>query len=127
MPDHVIVHRMFPMAADRTIVECDWLYLPDVVESGKDVSRSVELFHRVNQQDFAACERCQPAMSSRTYRDGGVLVPSEHHIGDFHDWLQAKLTNVTAAVLSVEVAHPVTDRRRGGDHIGGHRRASALR
>jgi Rieske 2Fe-2S family protein len=31
-------------------------------------------------------------MSSRTYRDGGVLVPSEHHIGEFHNWLQAKLT-----------------------------------
>jgi Rieske 2Fe-2S family protein len=92
VPDHVIVHRMFPMAADRTVVECDWLYLRHVVESGKDVSRSVELFHRVNGQDFAACERCQPAMSSRTYRDGGVLVPSEHHIGEFHNWLQAKLT-----------------------------------
>ena len=91
VPDHVIVHRMFPMAADHTIVECDWLYLPDVVESGRDVSRSVELFHRVNQQDFAACERCQPAMDSRLYRDGGVLVPSEHHIGEFHTWLQGKL------------------------------------
>ncbi len=34
VPDHVIVHRMFPMAADHTIVECDWLYLPEVVESG---------------------------------------------------------------------------------------------
>ncbi len=63
VPDHVIVHRMFPMAADHTIVECDWLYLPEVVESGTDVSRSVELFHRVNQQDFDACERCQPAMT----------------------------------------------------------------
>ena len=92
VPDHVIVHRLFPLAADRTVVECDWLYLPEVVDSGKDVSHSVELFHRVNEQDFAACERCQPAMSSRMYRDGGVLVPSEHHIGEFHNWLQAKLT-----------------------------------
>ena len=39
VPDHVIFHRMYPMAADRTVVECDWLYLPDVVESGRDVSR----------------------------------------------------------------------------------------
>jgi Rieske 2Fe-2S family protein len=88
VPDHVIIHRMFPMAADRTIVECDWLYAKDVVATGKDVSRSVELFHRVNEQDFEACERCQPAMSSRAYRDGGVLVPSEHHIGEFHRWVQ---------------------------------------
>jgi Rieske 2Fe-2S family protein len=26
-------------------------------------------------------------MSSRVYADGGVLVPSEHHIGAFHDWV----------------------------------------
>ncbi|MFI7585429.1 aromatic ring-hydroxylating dioxygenase subunit alpha, partial [Kocuria sp. M1N1S27] len=87
VPDHVIIHRMFPMAADHTIVECDWLYLPSVVDSGKDVSASVELFHRVNQQDFDACERCQPAMNSKIYATGGVLVPSEHHIGAFHDWI----------------------------------------
>jgi Rieske 2Fe-2S family protein len=91
VPDHVIFHRMYPVAADRTIVECDWLYLKDVVASGKDVSRSVELFDRVNRQDFDACERCQPAMSSRLYAKGGVLVPSEHHIGGFHDWIHDRL------------------------------------
>ncbi|MFE9396905.1 aromatic ring-hydroxylating dioxygenase subunit alpha [Streptomyces flavidovirens] len=91
VPDHVIFHRMYPVAADRTIVECDWLYLKEVVDSGKDVSRSVELFDRVNRQDFDACERCQPAMSSRLYAKGGVLVPSEHHIGAFHSWIHARL------------------------------------
>ncbi|MFG2231246.1 aromatic ring-hydroxylating dioxygenase subunit alpha [Streptomyces sp. NPDC048723] len=91
VPDHVIFHRMYPVAADRTIVECDWLYLKDVVRGGKDVSRSVELFDRVNRQDFDACERCQPAMSSRLYAKGGVLVPSEHHIGAFHDWVRERL------------------------------------
>ncbi|WP_455359491.1 aromatic ring-hydroxylating oxygenase subunit alpha [Streptomyces sp. SYSU K21746] len=96
VPDHVIFHRMYPMAADRTVVECDWLYLPHVVDSGKDVDRSVELFHRVNQQDFDACERTQPAMSSRAYAHGGVLVPSEHHIGGFHTWLQDKLGATSA-------------------------------
>ncbi|MCB5907765.1 aromatic ring-hydroxylating oxygenase subunit alpha [Streptomyces pinistramenti] len=96
VPDHVIVHRMFPMAADRTVVECDWLYLPDVLASGADVSRSVELFHRVNTQDFDACERTQPAMHSRAYRDGGVLVPSEHHIGAFHQWVTASLESERA-------------------------------
>jgi glycine betaine catabolism A len=91
VPDHVIVHRMYPVAADRTIVECDWLYLREVVESGKDVSRSVELFHRVNEQDFDAAERCQLAAGSRAYAAGGVLVPSEHHIGLFHEWVTRQL------------------------------------
>jgi Rieske 2Fe-2S family protein len=91
VPDHVIFHRMYPVAVDRTVVECDWLYLKHVVESGEDVSRSVELFDRVNRQDFEACERCQPAMSSRLYAKGGVLVPSEHHIGEFHAFVQERL------------------------------------
>jgi Rieske 2Fe-2S family protein len=91
VPDHIIFHRMYPMAPDRTVVECDWLYTGDVVEQGRDVSRSVELFHRVNEQDFAACERTQPAMSSRAYRNGGVLVPSEHHIAEFHEWVVSRV------------------------------------
>jgi len=91
VPDHIIFHRMYPVAADRTIVECDWLYSKEVVASGRDVSRSVELFHRVNAQDFDACERTQPSMASRVYAKGGVLVPSEHHIGAFHEWLQQRL------------------------------------
>jgi glycine betaine catabolism A len=91
VPDHVILHRMFPLAVDRTIVECDWLYPSEVVASGRDLSLSVELFDRVNRQDFDACERCQPGMSSRSYTDGGVLVPSEHHIAAFHDWLRDRI------------------------------------
>jgi glycine betaine catabolism A len=88
VPDHVILHRMFPLAADRTTVICDWLFDPGVL--GQDTSRSVELFDRVNRQDFDACERTQPSMSSRAYRDGGVLVPSEHHIAEFHEWVIRK-------------------------------------
>jgi Rieske 2Fe-2S family protein len=91
VPDQVIFMRMYPVAADHTIVDCDWLFMPDVVESGRDVSRSVELFHRVNVQDFEACERCQPAMGSRAYRSGGVLVPNEHHISAFHEWVTVKM------------------------------------
>ncbi|WNG85530.1 aromatic ring-hydroxylating dioxygenase subunit alpha [Mycobacterium sp. ITM-2016-00317] len=91
VPDHVIFHRMYPVAPDRTVVECDWLYTGDVVGSARDVSNSVELFHRVNLQDFEACERTQPAMSSRAYRDGGVLVPAEHHLAEFHSWVVSRL------------------------------------
>ena len=102
VPDHVIVHRMYPVSVDRTIVECDWLYGQEVIASGADVSPSVELFHRVNQQDFDACERCQPAMSSRLYADGGVLVPTEHHIGEFHHWVRSRLTEDLLAGSSID-------------------------
>jgi glycine betaine catabolism A len=87
VPDHVIWHRMYPVAADRTTVVCDWLFSPQVVASGADVSRSVALFDLVNRQDFEACEHTQLSMGSRAYREGGVLVPSEHHIAEFHSWV----------------------------------------
>jgi Rieske 2Fe-2S family protein len=90
VPDHVIWHRMFPVAPDRTTVVCDWLFAPEVVAAGQDVSSSVELFDRVNRQDFEACERTQLSMSSRAYRHGGVLVPSEHHISEFHAWVASR-------------------------------------
>ena len=74
---------MVPLAADRTVVECDWLFDPGVVAAGQDVSAPVEPFHRMNEPDCGACERCQPSMSSRGYAAGGVLAPSELHLVGF--------------------------------------------
>jgi glycine betaine catabolism A len=98
VPDHVILHRMIPLAPDRTTVICDWLFEPGVVASGQDLGNSVELFDRVNRQDFDACERTQPSMSSRAYSRGGVLVPSEHHITEFHSWVNRCLGGVVSPV-----------------------------
>ena len=72
---------------------------PSVVADGPDLDASVELFHRVNRQDFEACESCQPRMSSRAYADGGVLVPGEHHIGAFHDWVRDQVGEDAVSVL----------------------------
>lgn len=91
-PDHVIVHRFVPIAPDRTTVVCEWLFHPDVLEAGIDVTDSIELFHKVNQQDLSACEITQPNMTSRGYRDGGVLVPAEEAlISRFREWILESL------------------------------------
>jgi glycine betaine catabolism A len=88
VPDHVAFFRLEPLACDRTLVTCDWLFEAGVVaDAGFDPADSVELLDITNQQDFAACERCQLGMSSRGFRDGGVLVPSEHLITDFYRYL----------------------------------------
>ena len=81
LPDHVIVHRFLPLGPDRTQVVCDWLFQAhEVARQDFDPSDTVELFHRVNEQDFTAAEWCQPNMGSRAYRRGGVLVPTEAEI-----------------------------------------------
>ena len=55
------------------------------------VENFMECYHCSSIQDFAACERTQPAMSSRAYRQGGVLVPAEHHIAEFHQWVVSRV------------------------------------
>ena len=131
VPDHVIFHRMYPMAADHTDRRVR-LALPARTWSraARTSAASVELFHRVNRQDFDACERCQPAMSSRVYAEGGVLVPSEHHIGEFHDWVHAQRRAAHAldrSGRSAQVAHPVADLLRAVDQPPERARASAPR
>ena len=63
LPDHVIAHRFEPVSAEVTKVVCEWLFPPSTV-AGYDLSNTVELFHRVNEQDFA--------------RVG--MVPAEHEV-----------------------------------------------
>lgn len=91
-PDYVLIHRLEPLAVDRTRIVCDWLFAPDVVESpGFDPSDAVEFWDLVNRQDWAMCERCQLSMRSRAYAEGGIYAPIESHIRRFNDWVLAQL------------------------------------
>ena len=97
LPDHVIVHRFEPVSEQVTVVECDWLFDPEVARApGFSPADTVEIFHRINEQDFAASEWCQPNMSSRAYRNGGVLVPIEAEIIDgwYYDWYRGLMGEV---------------------------------
>ena len=73
---------------------CDWLFAPEALTAGADIDATVELFHRVNLQDFEACERCQLGASSRTYAHHGVLVPTEHHLVGFYDEVRQAVAGV---------------------------------
>jgi Rieske 2Fe-2S family protein len=90
LSDHVIVHRFEPVAPDRTLAVCEWLFPAQTLEAGHDVADAVALFSKVNEQDFAAAQWCQPNMSSRAYAHGGVLVPSEAPvISRYYQWYTA--------------------------------------
>jgi Rieske 2Fe-2S family protein len=92
LPDHVIAHRFEPAGPELTTVVCEWLFPPSTV-AGYDLSDTVEFFHRVNEQDFAASEWCQPNMKSRAYARGGVLVPTEQEIIGrwYYRWYQESM------------------------------------
>ncbi|MED1472638.1 aromatic ring-hydroxylating dioxygenase subunit alpha [Bacillus salipaludis] len=87
-PDHVITHRIVPIDQDTSIVICDWLFDPEeIAKPDFDPMDAVEMFHRVNEQDFAACQWCHENMGSKAYKNGGILVPIENHVSKFYNYV----------------------------------------
>jgi Rieske 2Fe-2S family protein len=92
VPDHVAFFRLEPLDPDLTRVTCDWLFERGALaDPAFNPSDAVDLLDITNRQDFEVCERCQLGMGSRSFRDGGVLVPQEHLILDFYDYLAREI------------------------------------
>ncbi len=66
-PDYVMTHRLEPLAADRTAIECQWLFARD---AACDASFAVDFWDLTNRQDWAACQSVQRGVASRGYRPG---------------------------------------------------------
>ena len=78
-PDYVMAHRMVPLAADRTLIECQWLF----DETVTDPSYAVDFWDLTNRQDWAACESVQRGISSPHFTPG-PLAPNENAI---YEWV----------------------------------------
>jgi Rieske 2Fe-2S family protein len=64
-PDYVMVHRLVPLAADRTQIECTWWFAPEAVaRPGFDAGYATEFWDITNRQDWQACESVQRGLSS---------------------------------------------------------------
>jgi Rieske 2Fe-2S family protein len=70
-PDYVMTHRLVPLAADRTWVECVW-YFPEEAFAKPDFSPAyaTEFWDITNREDWAACESVQRNVTSPGYRSG---------------------------------------------------------
>ena len=78
---------LLPRAVDRTEVVCSLLFAADAVaDPAFDPSDAADLWHLVNQQDWAICESVQRGMSSRGYRQGW-FAPMEDDSLDIRRWL----------------------------------------
>jgi Rieske 2Fe-2S family protein len=64
-PDYVMVHRIIPVAPDRTKIECTWAFAPEsLAKPGFDPGYAVEFWDITNRQDWRACESVQRGLSS---------------------------------------------------------------
>ena len=70
-PDYMLVHTLWPMAADRTINICEWHFHPDEMRrEGFDPRDAVEFWDMTNREDWHVCELSQAGISSRAYSPG---------------------------------------------------------
>jgi glycine betaine catabolism A len=78
-PDYVLTHRLVPLAADRTLVECEWLF----ADPATDPAYAVGFWDTTNRQDWAAVSSVQRGLASR-HHQAGPLAPNESAI---YDWV----------------------------------------
>jgi len=89
--DHVATFVLHPRGVDRTEVVCSLLFARDAVaDPAFDPGDAAELWHLVNQQDWAICESVQRGMSSRAYTHGW-FAPMEDDSLDIRRWLLPRL------------------------------------
>ncbi len=70
-PDYVMTHRMEPLAADRTKVECQWLFPAEAFDlEGFSPSYAVDFWDLTNRQDWTACESVQRGVTARSFVPG---------------------------------------------------------
>ena len=70
-PDYVMVHRVLPVAVNRSTIICQWLFHPDTIASpGFDASDAVDFWDMTNRQDWRVCELSQLGVESRVYTPG---------------------------------------------------------
>ena len=65
-PDYVMVHRLTPLAPNRTRIECTWAFAPEsVAKADFDPSYAVDFWDITNRQDWQACESVQRGLTLR--------------------------------------------------------------
>ena len=81
-----------PMGPEQIALTVDWLLPPGVAEKHpEELERMFELGRLVVEQDGRVCEINQQGLRSRRHR-AGVLMPQEHALAEFHDWLKSRLS-----------------------------------
>ncbi|MEO7387347.1 MAG: aromatic ring-hydroxylating dioxygenase subunit alpha [Gammaproteobacteria bacterium] len=90
-PDYVLTHTAWPLAPDRTRVECELLFTAEALaRPGFDPADMADFWDLTNRQDWALCERTQLGAASRGYRPGPYQA-TEDCVHTFDRWYAERL------------------------------------
>jgi Rieske 2Fe-2S family protein len=82
-PDYVMLHTLWPRAADRTEVVCEWFFEEATIAAdGFDASDAVAFWDQVNREDWHVCELTQRGMGSSAFAPGRYTTQE----GDVHQF-----------------------------------------
>jgi len=93
-PDYVRSVRILPRGPESIELTVDWL-LPRGVAARHplELESMIAMGQLLIAQDGRVCELNQQGLRSRRHRQG-VLMPQEHALLEFHDWLRTRLGEV---------------------------------
>lgn len=85
-PDYAMLHRIRPVAVDRTRIVCDFLFPPEAIQGdGFQPEKAIDFWDLTNRQDWEMCERVQvgiatPGFAPSPYSDlESLLVAFDRH------------------------------------------------
>ena len=88
--DYVRVVRLLPLAPELTEMSIEFLFLPQTLAEGRDITPAVEFTNIVMSEDAEISELNQRGLRSLPH-ERGVLMPEEYAIRQFQDWVRAEL------------------------------------
>ena len=89
--EHAAGFRLWPIAPDRTVVHCEFLFHPDeMARDDFDPSDVAKFWDVVNRQDWEICERVQRGMNSAVF-DQGYYAPMEDLSLDIRRYVAERL------------------------------------
>jgi Rieske 2Fe-2S family protein len=70
-PDYMMTHTLWPKAADRTEIECEWYFQPEeMAKPGFRADDATEFWDLTNREDWNISELSQLGIQSRAYTPG---------------------------------------------------------
>jgi glycine betaine catabolism A len=89
--DHAAAFLLWPLAPDRTRIECRFLFHKDEMDKADfDPADAVDFWDLVNRQDWAVCERVQRGISSRIHEHGWYLGIEDYSL-DIRRYIAARM------------------------------------
>lgn len=92
-PDYVRSVRILPKGPEAIELAVDWLLPAEASVTTDQLRRLLELPLLVLEQDGRVCEVNQHGLRSRAHAQG-VLMPQEHALARFHEWIRARVSRI---------------------------------